>query len=151
MLFKRVNRESPDQVFIICKNGDATKKSGGEAVCFDFGDAKDGYTVITPATAMLAAFAGIVADNEEIGAGGFGKVQVYGFHPGVFIAGSTAAPGSLLKPVNAATNLTLSVLHASSTTATSDEAISFVIAGETACLKATSTVGLKYKAFIRAM
>jgi hypothetical protein len=144
MLFKRINRDAPDQVFVICKNGEDFELKGGTPVVYDFTTAKNGYSVILPTTAMLNAFAGVVADDEILGKSGtaneFGKVQVYGYHPAVYIAGTTAAAGDELQPVNAKSYLTLSAI----TTA-------YAIAGEQASLKASSTFGNKYKVFIRAM
>lgn len=155
MIFKRIKRDGPDQVFVICKNGATSKFDGGTPVCYDYTTDANGYTVIQPTTAMLHAFAGIVADGDTLGTSGqpdeYGKVQVYGHHPGAFIAGSTVSAGAMLVPVNAKSYLSLATTHATSATETPNESIAFVVAGTTACLIASSTFGNTYKVFIRAM
>jgi len=155
MLFKRVKRTGAEQVFAIFKNGESSQLLAGTPVCVDYTTAADGVSVILPTTAMLHAFAGCVADGNTLGTSGqpdeYGLVQVYGHHPGVYIAGSTVTPGAMLVPVNAKSYLTLAITHADSTVEAPNESIAFVIAGTTGCLKASSTFGNTYRAFIRAL
>jgi hypothetical protein len=89
MLFKRISRSDPERVFIVVKNGYATAAlSNGQAVMWDLGDA-DGVNVTMCSTALKrqSAFAGIIA--EAIAKGGYGLMQVYGYHPAVRVDSST--------------------------------------------------------------
>ncbi len=83
MLFQRINRSSPEKVFVVVKNGYTTAAlSNGQVVNWDFITAKDGVTVTMPlarATNGGFAAAGIVA-SATIASADYGLVQVYGFH-----------------------------------------------------------------------
>jgi hypothetical protein len=155
MEIRKLNRKSPEQVFGVFKNGEDVFLGGGTPVAVDYTTTADGNAVILPTTAMLHAFAGCIKDGEVLGTSGqpneYGLVQLYGHHPGVYIAGTTVTAGAMLTPVNAKSYLTLAVSHADSTAEAPTESIAFVVAGTTACLKASSTFGNTYQAFIRAM
>lgn len=89
MLFKRISRTDPERVFIVAKNGYAAAAlTNGQPVQWDM-SAADGVTVDISGAAFkrMAAFAGIVA--ETIAIGGYGLVQVYGYHSAVIVDSST--------------------------------------------------------------
>lgn len=159
MEIKTLGKGLPEQVFGVFKNGEAFLINGGTAVCVDYTTAADGISVILPTTAMLHAFAGCVKDGEVMGTSGqpdeYGLVQLYGHHPGVYMEGSTVTAGAMMIPVNAKSSVTLATTftHADSTAGAVvfNQDLAFVIAGTTGCLKATSTFGKTYQAFIRAM
>ncbi len=83
MLFQRVNRSSPEKVFIVCKNSYSTAAiTVGQGVNFDFVTDADGVSVTLPlARATNAGFAaaGVVAD-ASIAIDDYGLIQVYGYH-----------------------------------------------------------------------
>ena len=85
MLFKRVSRTDPEKVYAVVKNGYSTAAlSSGQAVTWDFITLSDGVGVTLPlarATNAGVAVAGIVA--QAIAIGGYGLVQVYGYHSAV--------------------------------------------------------------------
>ena len=155
MLFQKINRSDADKVFIICKNGEAFQMLGGTPVNFDYTTDSNGNTVILPTTAYFRFFAGCVADGEVMGTSGqpdqYGKVQVYGHHPGVYMLGTTIAAGNILQQVTGKSYFSLGVTNAWTMTAEPQVGLDFVTAGQAACLLATSTFGNTYKAFIRAM
>ena len=97
MLFQRVNRSSPEKVFLVAYNSWSTAAlSNGQAVAWDYNTDCDGVGVTKPqATATNAgfSFAGVAA--ETIAAGAYGLIQVYGYHSSVRIrASSTAGSGA---------------------------------------------------------
>jgi len=92
MIFKRINRDNPEQVFITVKNGYSTAAlAAGQAVMWDLGDG-DGVNVtrVSNSTKRSTAFAGIAA--EAIAAGEYGLIQVWGYHSAVYVraSGTTA-------------------------------------------------------------
>ena len=85
MLFQRINRSSPEKIFIVANNAYTVALTDGQAVQWDFAaTTPDGVGVTRPtarATNGGQAAAGVVA--ETIGVGGYGLVQVYGYHAAV--------------------------------------------------------------------
>jgi len=85
MIFQRINRNSPEKIFIVVGNSWSTAAlTAGQAVAWDLTDA-DGFHVTRPtarATSGGAVAAGIISD-ASIAPGGYGLMQVYGFHPAV--------------------------------------------------------------------
>ena len=90
MLFQRINRSDPERIFIVVKNGYATAAlTNGQPVTWDLSSV-DGVNVTKQgATDTAHAFAGVVAETIPIG--GFGLVQVYGYHSAVIVDASTTA------------------------------------------------------------
>lgn len=86
MVFQRINRSDPDKVFVVVFNSYSTAAiTVGQSVIWDFGTDVDGVGVTRPtARATNAGFAaaGVVA-TSSIAAGGYGLVQVYGYHSAV--------------------------------------------------------------------
>jgi hypothetical protein len=131
-IFQKVGR-SKAEIFKVLKNGSAAAITPGDAVVYDYTTAKDGYSVILPTTALLTAFAGVVAVGTTLAISGsdgeYGKVQIYGHHAAIRVAGTTVIPGSPLVPVNATGAMKLGVTHAASTTEAQDMNLHFAFAG----------------------
>ena len=83
----------------------------------------------------------------------YGLVQLYGHHEGVYVAGTTVTAGAMMVPANAVSNVTLAVtINDANSTALDNTFIGgYVVAGTTACLKATSLFGSTAIGFIKAM
>lgn len=85
MVFQRINRTDPEKIFVIAKNSYATAAlTNGQGVMWDLGDA-DGVGVTRPtarATNAGIAAAGVVA-AASVAVGGYGLIQVYGYHSAV--------------------------------------------------------------------
>ena len=91
MLFKRINRSDPEQIFIVVYNSYSVALSNGQAVMWDFVTDVNGVGVERPtarATNRGLATAGIVA--EAIGISDYGLVQVYGYHSAVRVRACTS-------------------------------------------------------------
>lgn len=86
MVFQRVNRSDPERVFVIAFNSYSTAAiTVGQGVIWDFATDADGVGVTRPtarATNAGMACAGVVATGS-IAAGGYGLIQVYGYHSAV--------------------------------------------------------------------
>ena len=85
MIFKRINRDSPEQIFITVRNGsDTTAFAAGNCCMWDLG-ALDGVKVTfiqaTISEKRTMTFAGIAV--QAIAVGEYGLIQVWGFHAGV--------------------------------------------------------------------
>lgn len=111
MQWQRINRTSPEKIFITVYNSYGTASlTNGQAVIWDYATDANGVSVTKPTVAAEtggrhygAAFAGIAA--ETIAAGAYGLVQVYGYHSAVrvrnFTGGAPAvAAGSALTMLN---------------------------------------------------
>lgn len=81
MLFQRIKRSDPEKVFAIFKNNEATAMVDGDCVVTDT-TAADGVGAKYSTAAVHLNTIGIVAGND-IAAGDYGTVQVYGYHPNV--------------------------------------------------------------------
>lgn len=87
MISKRVvKRSENDAVYVLVKNGSAASMANGDVVIWDATD-DDGITVDTIATAESPLIAGVI--TEDIAVGGYGRMQVYGYHSAVKIDGGT--------------------------------------------------------------
>lgn len=99
MLYSRINRSDPDKVFMVVKNSYSTAAlSNGQAVIWDFLTDADGVGVTKPtaiATNAGFAFAGIV--TEDIAIGGYGLIQIYGYHSGIRAHSITAGTPAIAK------------------------------------------------------
>lgn len=99
-MFKRVNRDAPEQIFIVCRNSEGATIEEGAAVQMEPATASvDGVRVRDVDTSNEYMFVGIAA--ESIANGEYGKVQVYGYSDRVqvFQSGTSIATGGLLVPV----------------------------------------------------
>lgn len=101
MWLKDLNRGSSEQIFVSVKNSDTSQLEVGHAVFWDAPIAASGTGTgssayvkydakCTTATQQvpLFHFAGVVA-GKDIPAGDYGSIQVYGYHPGVYITGNS--------------------------------------------------------------
>lgn len=101
MLFKRVSRTYPEQIFIVVKNVSGGTLTAGYWAAWDTGASADGVRVTQVATATLAAMAGVA--DADIANNDYGLLQVYGFRSSAYVYSSTgsSAAGDYLAPVNA--------------------------------------------------
>ena len=85
LLAQRVNRSDPEKLFVtVFQSYSTAAGTNGQAYIWDFATDKDGLGVTRPtarATNAGLAVAGILA--EPVLAGGYGLVQVYGYHSAV--------------------------------------------------------------------
>lgn len=81
-MFQRVNRSSPEKVFIAVYNSYSTASlTSGQAVIWDFVTDADGVGVTMPlARATNAGFAAAGIAAETIASGDYGLIQTYGYH-----------------------------------------------------------------------
>lgn len=83
MLFQRINRSSPEKVFVAVKNNYSTAAiTVGQAIQWDFTGAADGVGVTRPtarATNAGMATCGAVAE-ASIASSGYGLAQIYGYN-----------------------------------------------------------------------
>ncbi len=146
MLFKRLVREMPEQVFISVMNniGSGTAVVANQALQFDTtaGAATNGVNVVTPATTGLVCRAGIadtaIADQD------YGLCQIYGYRStsAVRATDTSQAIGALLIPSNAVTYLV--------SNASTNVHLKVAELLETIPTTATSTVS-SVKVFVRVM
>lgn len=86
LLREAVPADSQDAVYVRVKNNSGSTLTNGDVVIWDPTD-NDGISVTTTTTASSTRVAGVIA--ETIPAGGYGKMQVYGYHPAVKVDGGT--------------------------------------------------------------
>ena len=100
MLFQRVNRSSPEKVFVAVYNSYSTAAiTNGQGVNWDFITDIDGVSVTIPlarATNQGFGAAGIVA-SASIASGDYGLVQVYGYHSAVRVRSVTIGIPAIAK------------------------------------------------------
>jgi hypothetical protein len=94
MLFARVNRTSPEKVFVVAYQSYSTASlTNGQAVIWDYATDADGVGVTKPTDGTTraghygTAFAGVAA--ETIASGAYGLIQVYGYHSAVRVRSHT--------------------------------------------------------------
>lgn len=148
MLFKRVNRDQPEQVFISVLCNESNAKD--DACIWETASASiDGVKVRQPDTSVLYGFVGIA--DSAITSGDYGLVQVYGYRSTskVFQTNTSQDTGVALTPIAAVAYMG-SV--ATSTTSNADvvQRPIFAMLGETiASSSASATISAKL--FIRAL
>ena len=100
MLFQRINRSSPEKVFVSVYNSYSTAAvTNGQGVNWDFITDIDGVGITIPlarATNQGFGAAGIVA-SASIAAGDYGLVQVYGYHSAVRVRSVTIGIPAIAK------------------------------------------------------
>ena len=120
MLLKRINRDDPEKIFIVVKNGYTTTAiTSGQALSWDL-VAVDGVTVTLPAAYTGIAFAGIAV--QTIAYGAYGMLQIYGYNSSVIVKTLTGgtpagAAGVALAMTAAAFHLETMAISLSSTAA----------------------------------
>ncbi len=131
MLFQRINRSSPEKVFISVFNSYSTAAiTVGQGVNWDFITDIDGVGVTIPlARATNAGFAaaGVVA-SASIAAGDYGLVQIYGFHSAVRVRTVTGGTPAIAKGRPLVMNVAGSVFCLESVSTASTTILTFPIA-----------------------
>ncbi len=146
MLFKRLVRELPEQVFVSVMNniGSGTAVAANSALQWDTtaGAATNGVNVVAPATTGLVCRAGIA--DAAIPDQDYGLCQVYGYRStgAVRATDTSQAIGALLIPTNALTYLV--------SNASTNVHLKLGELLETIASTATSTVS-SVKIFVRAL
>ncbi len=112
MLFQRINRSSPEKVFVVVLNNYTTAAlTNGQGVNWDFINGLDGVKVTMPlarATNRGLAAAGIVASGS-IASADYGLVQVYGYHSAIRVRSVTIGIPAIAKGLPLAMNVAGSV------------------------------------------
>ena len=106
MLIKRINRSSPEVIFMAVKNVSGSTVTAGYSTVFDVSASVDGVRVTQASAADLQAYCGVA--DADIANGEYGLVQVYGYRSSVYVYSSTgsSAAGDNLLPVAAEWGLT---------------------------------------------
>ena len=89
MLFKRVSRAQPEQVFIVAKNVSGSTLTAGYSAVFDISASVDGVRVTQASSFDLQAFAGVA--DSDIANNDYGLLQVYGYRSSVYLYSSTGS------------------------------------------------------------
>lgn len=112
MLFQRINRSSPEKIFVVALNSYSTAAiTNGQGVNWDFITDCDGVSVTIPlarATNQGHAAAGVVA-SASIAAGEYGLIQVYGYHSAIRVRSVTIGIPAIAKGTPLAMNAAGSV------------------------------------------
>lgn len=152
MLFQRINRSSPEKIFVVVKNGYSTAAiTVGQGVNWDFITAVDGVSVTLPlarATNAGMASAGVVA-SSTIASADFGLVQVYGLHSSVRVRSLTGGIPAIAKGRPLVMNSAGSVFCLESVSTASTTILTFPVAFALAANSSFTT--LAKAAFIRAL
>ena len=149
MLFKSLNRDEPERVFIVVENNEGATIIKDQTVAMDFSTEIDGVKSRDMDTGELFAFQGIadaaISDND------FGLVHIYGYRSTsiVFQTNTSQAAGAALVPTAAADYLqSVATTLASNTTITLQP--SFAVLGESiASSSASATISAKL--FVRGL
>ena len=153
MLFKRINRDLPEQVFVAVQANEGTAIPKDAVVQLDIGTAVDGVKVVQPNTGELHAFVGVadqaVADQD------YGLAQVYGYRSSslVFQTGTTMAAGLPLVPTagqNYMQTAASSFTFASNTTVSVTQVPYMAVLAESVT-SVTASAAVSAKVFIRGL
>ncbi len=150
MLFKRVNRTDPEQIFVVVFNNEGASLSANNTCQLELASASvDGVKVRQPDTGNLFAFVGIV--DAAIADQAYGLVQIYGYRSTVtvFQTNTSQATGQPLVPVAG-----VGYMATSATTLASNTTITFLPIFAVLAESITDSAGsatVNVKAFIRAM
>lgn len=152
MLFQRINRSSPEKVFVVAYNSYSTAAiTNGQAVNWDFITDVDGVGVTMPlarATNAGLGAAGIVA-SASIAAGDYGLIQVYGYHSAVRVRSVTIGIPAIAKGRPLVMNAAGSVFCLESVATASTTILTFPCAFALAANSSWTT--LAKAAFIKAL
>lgn len=99
MIFKRINRSNPEQVFAVFQANEASMAADDVAALELTAASVDGVKIVQPNTGELPAVVGII--DAAIANGDYGLVQIYGYRSTsrVNTTGATLTPGQALVPV----------------------------------------------------
>jgi hypothetical protein len=89
MIFQRVAKSSPEQVFMVVKNVSGSTMTAGYHCAWDVSATADGVNVSQIGSACLQAYAGVA--NAAIANGAYGLIQVYGYRSSAYIYSSTGS------------------------------------------------------------
>ena len=152
MLFQRINRSSPEKVFVVVYNSYSTAAiTNGQAVNWDFITDGDGVSVTMPlarATNAGVGAAGVVA-SSSVAAGDYGLVQVYGYHSAVRVRTATGGSPAIAKGRPLVMNAAGSVFCLESVSTASTVILTFPCAFALAANSSWTT--LAKAAFIKAL
>ena len=99
MIFKRLNRTSPEQVFVVMQANESGIAADDVVALED--SSPDGVKIQQPTTATLSAIVGVA--DAAIANGAYGLVQVYGYRSTSRIQVTSSQSAFMnLKPVTAA-------------------------------------------------
>lgn len=143
MMFQRVSRTNPEQVFIVVQNVSGSTLTAGYSCVFDVSASVDGVRVTQASATDLQGFAGVA--DEDIADNAYGRIQVYGYRTSAFILSSTgsSAAGDVLSPAAGSWGLTPS--------ATAGSTKSFGFLAEAVSASSSSAFNTTAKVFIRAL
>jgi hypothetical protein len=148
MLFKRVNREAPEQVFAVVYNNEGSSLAADSTCQWEPNSASvDGVKVRAMDTANEYCFAGIV--DSAIAAGAYGLIQIYGYRSTstVLTTDTSITTGVALVPVAAQAYLqSQHTVYTSNANFTRSPIFAVLLESIT-----TSTGNVSRKVFIRAM
>ena len=150
MLFKRVNRTDPEQIFLVVFNNEGASLTANNTCQLELASASvDGIKVRQPDTGNLFAFVGIV--DAAIADQAYGLVQVYGYRSTVtcFQTNTSQATGVPLAPVAGAGYMQSVASTVASNTTVTLQPIFAVLAESITDASASATINAK--AFIRAL
>ncbi len=151
MLFKRLTRELPEQIFVVVQNniGSGTAMPKDMPAQMDISTSVDGVKVVVPTTAGIWAYVGVV--DAAIADQDYGLVQVYGYRSSsiVVTTDTSQAAGAMCIPANA-----VSYLQSVASSQTSNANITFrpfmaALVESIASTSASATVSAKL--FIKAL
>ena len=148
MLFKRINREAPEQVFISVLSNETM--SADDACIWETASASiDGVKVRQPDTSLLHGFVGVA--DAAITSGNYGLVQVYGYRSTsrCFQTNTSQDTGVALVPTAGAAYLA-SVATSTTSSANVTQQPIFAMLGETIASSSASAT-ISAKVFIRAL
>lgn len=155
MIFRRINRDQVESVFMAIQNniGSGTAMTKDAAVQLDITTAVDGIKNVVPTTAGLWCFTGLV--DAAIADQDFGIVQVYGYRSSsiIFQTGTSQAAGLPVIPTNAVNYMQTtasSYTFASNTTVSVTQFPYFAMLAESIASSAASAT-ISAKVFIRAL
>jgi len=148
MIFKRINRDQPETVFISVLSNETC--AAGDALTWETASASiDGVKVRLPDTSLLYAFVGLA--DAAITSGEYGLVQVYGYRSSsrVFQTNTSQDTGAALAPVAAVAYLA-SVASSTTSSANVIQQPIFAMLAETIASSSVSAT-ISAKVFIRAL
>jgi hypothetical protein len=98
MIFKRLNRTSPEQVYAVFKNNEGSAFTANQVVQLDMTSSVDGVNIVEPNASELNAVVGIL--DAALANGAYGLVQIYGYRSqaNIELSGSSIAVGNALLP-----------------------------------------------------
>ena len=154
MLFKRLNRDQPEQVFVVAENNEGATIDIDATVQVDTTTDVDGVKVRDMDTGDLYAFMGVadaaIADNN------FGLIQVYGYRSTsqILTTDTSIAAGLPLIPVAGQEYFNSFETAITQASSTDQQATTITLQPTFGCLLesiTTSTGTASLKIFIRAM